>query len=76
VGNISDVGVKALAKAGCGSGLRTLIVGACPSSSIVFELRASAVTCLPFALCCSVEWPEPRGAFVGCACSLELCFAV
>jgi len=48
MGNISDVGTKALAKAGCGSGLRTLILGAYPSSSTGFELRASAVTCLPF----------------------------
>jgi len=26
--NVSDAGVKALAEAGCGSGLRTLILGA------------------------------------------------
>jgi len=77
MGNISDVGLKALAKAGCGVGLRTLLLGACPSSCMSFELRARAVTCLPFVLCCDVEWPDGCvWPFVGCACSLQLCLAM
>jgi len=47
--NVSDAGVKALAKAGCGYGLRTLILGAdwqCPIVRIVgVGLRFDTVRC-------------------------------
>jgi len=48
--NVSDAGVKALAEAGCGSGLRTIILGAvwqCPFSSNcgVMDCGFGTVTC-------------------------------
>jgi len=47
--NVSDAGVKALAEAGCGCGLRTIILGAVcsvPSVRIVgVGLRFCTVTC-------------------------------
>jgi len=48
MGNISDAGITALAEAGCGAGLRRLILGAvwlCPFCRIVgFALCQGAVT--------------------------------
>jgi len=68
--NVSDAGVKALAEAGCGCGLRTLILGAvwqCPFVRIVgVGLRFDTVRCCSLVVFffLSVVIALPRNAYL------------
>jgi len=75
--NVSDAGVKALAEAGCGSGLRTLILGGfrcVPCVRIMgVGLRFGAVTCfwLVVLLLLFIFVAMPRDVLVSMNCGVR-----
>jgi len=75
--NVSDAGVKALAEAGCGSGLRTLILGAvwqylCPGyCGLCVACGCSHLGVLGW-LCCGWVRALPRENLCGMVCVLSV----